>query len=430
MRHAIILIGAALLLASCDSSTTANGPNAGGDDFPNALGRALALGMDSSKAWNGLDSANTGTGSGNALSDTASVLASARSFAAACVNDTTAGLLAGTTQAFFATNVCMGGSSYVHDSVVVAASSVVDGNDNANWFSSDTVVPGYSSLTTARPGPGRPFFLSKVDTGKILLNTTRRAGNWQDLQTLVASGGADGILGTGGDNAFWSGTRALLYDGDTTIWFSVTSAIAGAPVIPGTGSPQDSGTALVQKLTRNALVRKLERGLLVAFRDTTGNYPLYWQATTQWITGANRWQAVIGPDPVDSSFHPRDTVTVIDRFHAGILADSTRMEVRALLGPDPRKHDRDSLFSVRLERLRTLQFDRHTVWQFTSDNPVANGSESKSGTLYAEVDRADGTYVKFTGTWGGGVFTGTYTTPTATGTIVVARDGSVVSTGK
>ena len=64
------------------------------------------------------------------------------------------------------------------------------------------------------------------------------------------------------------------------------TAVAGAPVIPGTGSPQDSGTALVQKLTRNALVRKLERGLLVAFRDTKGRIiPSDWTVVEWPVTG-------------------------------------------------------------------------------------------------------------------------------------------------
>jgi hypothetical protein len=434
MRHAIILIGAALLLASCDSSTTANGPNAGGDDFPNsvtALGRELALGMDSSQSWNGLDSATTGVGTGNALSDTANA-GSARRLAAACV-DTSYLTLAGS-EATWTSNACLGASGFVRDSSVIA---YFTGADSANldtvyWSSVDTSLLGYESYTTLQDASGRGYFLIKsADTGKVQYTVKRTAGGWTDLQNVLASGGADGILGTGGDNAFWLATRVLLRPaGDTATWVSLSpyNPSAGIPVY---GGPGDSGVTWAQKLVRDATWRHTERGLLVDFRDSTLNYPRFWQATTVWnVTGWNRWQAAFNPKSVDSTFKARDTVTLLDRFHSGLTADSTHIEAHALLGPDLRKPVTDSLLSVSLERLRVLQNDRHTIWQFTSDTPVASGAQPTSGTLFARVDFADKTYVQFHGHLSQGIFSGTYSNGTDSATVVVARNGTVQSSTK
>jgi hypothetical protein len=242
MRHAIILIGAALLLASCDSSTTANGPNAGGDDFPNsvnALGRELALGMDSSQNWNGLDSASTGVGTGNALADSTSA-GSARRLAAACVD--TSYLTIASSKAIWNSNVCLGLLGLlgtVRDSSVVA---YFQGLDSANldtvfWSSVDTNLLGYESYTTLQDASGRGYFLiNSPDTGKVQYMVKRTAGGWTDLQTVLASGGADGILGTSGDNAYWLATRVLLRPaGDTATWVSLAPYKTGIPVYGGPG---------------------------------------------------------------------------------------------------------------------------------------------------------------------------------------------------
>jgi hypothetical protein len=174
--------------------------------------------------------------------------------------------------------------------------------------------------------------------------------------------------------------------------------------------------------------------VLVDFRDSTLNYPRFWQATSQWtggiLNGANRWQAVFNPKNPDSTFLPRDTVMLVDRFHSYVVSDSTRLDVKAILGSDLRKPAMDSLLSVSLERLRLLQNDRHTIWQFTSDTPVASGTQPTSGTLFVHVDFADNTYVQFHGHLSQGTFAGTFSNGTDSATVVVNRDGTVQSTSK
>lgn len=437
MRHATLLIGASLLLAACDSSTTASGPQAGGEDFPNtvnALGRSLALGMDSTKNWNGLDSASTDAGTGgSSLQDSGAAFA-ARMFGVSCTDDSALGILDAST-AYFQKTTCIPGSlGSVHDSLAIAYYPGITGADidTVYWWSTDSLRPlvGYESYTWIKPS-SRSFVLVKGDTGKVEFNVRRTAGRWTDKTWMIADGGRDHVIGTGDDNTFWNATRSLVKDAtaaapDTSWALWIQPGIAGAPVI-GTS---DSGLARVTKQTKLAVGRRTESGLIVAHRDTTRNYAELWSAFTDrspW--GYTRFQTAYGPRS-DSSFRARDTVRLLDRFRAVAGSDSARTDVVAILGPTLADHSKDSVVSLRYERFRTALNEKHTLWQIQSDNPVANGSESKSGTVFAHVDFADGSYAQFHGRWSTSLFSGTWSNGTDSATVVVKRDGTVVSMTK
>jgi len=431
MRHAIILIGAALLLASCDSSTTANGPNAGGDDFPNsvnALGRELALGMDSTKNWNGLDSASTDVGTGSS-----SLLDSSSAFAGRMLSTCQNRLAWDTTVAYFAQDTCIAGAT-IYDSIAFGGYfHGMQGSDidTVYWWSTDTLHPltGFESYTWIQPN-SRKFVLVKGDTGRVQFNVRLTAGRWTDLTAMIADGGRDGIITTGDDNTYWSASRSLVRDAGTapdTSWaLWIEPGTSGLPVI-GTS---DSGLARVTKLTKLLVGRRTESGLIVAHRDTTRNYAELWSAfTDRTPLGYTRFQSAYGPRP-DSSFRARDTVKLLDRFRAVAGSDSARTDVTAILGPTLVDHSKDSVLSLSYESYRAAQLDRHALWQIQSDNPVANGSESKSGSVFAHVDFSDGTYAQFHGRWNALYFTGTWSNGTDSATVVVARNGAVQSMTK
>jgi|GEM_PF-1394562 len=432
MRHAIILtIGAALLLSSCDSSTTANGPNAGGDDFPNsvsALGRDLALGMDSTKNWNGLDSASTDVGTGGT-----SLLDSSSAFAARAFSTCQNRLAWDTTVAYLAQDTCVAGAT-IYDSIAFGGYfHGMQGSDidTVYWWSADTLHPliGFDSYTWIQPY-SRKFLLVKGDTGKVQFDVRYTAGRWTDLTEMVADGGRDHIITTGDDNTYWSATRSLVRDAgsapDTSWALWIEPGTPGLPVI-GTS---DSGTARVTKLTKLLIGRRTESGLIVAHRDTTRNYAELWSAyTDRTLLGYTRFQSAYGSRP-DSSFRARDTVKLLDRFHAVAGSDSSRTDVTAILGPTLVDHSKDSVLALRFERYNAVLSDRHILWTIQSDNPVANGSESKSGSVFAHVDFSDGTYAQFHGRWNALSFTGTWSNGTDSATVVVARDGTVQSMTK
>jgi len=434
MKTATILLGAALFLASCDANTTASGPQAGREDFPNAmtgLGRALAQGMDSTKNWNGLDSASTDVGTGGSgLGDSSATLA-ARAFGV-CAADSGSGLLSGS-QAYFEKTTCIPGTllGYVHDSVVLAYwAGITEADiDTVYWWSTDSVRTGYESYTWILPY-SRDFVLMKGDTGKTKFNVRRTAGRWTDLTEMVADGGRDGQIGTGDDNSYWWATRSLVKNAATapdTSWaLWIQQGEAGKPVI---GS-SDSGLARVTKYTKLAVGNRVESGLIVAHRDTTRNYAYLWSAVTdRTALGYKRYQAVWGPR-ADSSFRARDTVKLMDRFHALSGTDSTRTDVVAILGPSLVDHSKDSVVSLTYERNRTGLAERHTYFKIQSDNPVANGAESQAGSVQAKVEYADGSFGQFHGRWNLQLFTGTWSNGTDSFTVVVRRDGTVQSATK
>lgn len=433
MKPSIFLLGAALFLASCDATTTTAGPRAGGEDFPNtleALGRTLALGMDSTQDWNGLDSASTDVGTGgSALQDSATAFAG-RSLAL-CKDDSSLTIFDGT-KASFQKTTCLAGTlvGSVHDSLVIAYYPGIteQGIDTVYWWSTDSLRVGYQSYTWLQPY-SRSYLLVKGDTGKAWHNVRRKAGRWTDFTSMLADGGRDRILGTGGDNTFWSATRSLVRDAsgapDTSWALWIEPGVPGQPVL----GASDSGLARVTRLDRYPLRRKLESGLIMAHRDTLRNYALLWSARTDWNYGLTRWQTAYGSRP-DSSFRARDTIRFLDRFRLTGKLDSTRIESKAILGPSLDRRDRDSMLSIRYERYRSNLLERHTIWEIQSDNPVANGSESKSGKMFTRIEFSNGTYGQFQGRWDAQFFTGTWSTATDSFTVVVRRDGAIESANR
>jgi hypothetical protein len=438
-RSIILLLGAVLVLTACDATTTADGPRAGGEDFPNAvnaLGRALALGMDSTQDWNGLDSASTEAGlGGSALQDSAAGLA-ARSLAL-CKDGSSFDILSGDTKALFQKTTCLAGTltGSVHDSLVIAYYPGITEKaiDTVYWMSTDSSLLGYQNFTWLEPH-SRAYFLVKGDTGKVWYNVRRKSGRWTDFTHTLADGGNDRILGTDKDNTYWSSSRSLVKNADASpdtawaVW--IQSAVAGQPVI----GAADSGLVRATRLDRYLARRKVESGLLMAHRDETRNYAQLWSARTDWNSGLTRWQTVYG-NRSDSSFRSRDTVRFLDRFRHADKLDSTRVEATAILGASLARHDQDSMLSIRYERYRSSLVERHTIWQIQSDNPVANGSESKSGTIFARVEFADtsyahAAYAQFHGRWDATVFVGTWSNGEDSATIRVSRNGVVLSSTK
>ncbi|MBK9578618.1 MAG: hypothetical protein IPK50_12130 [Fibrobacterota bacterium] len=406
MKRLLLASACAAMLSGCLSSE----PQSGGEDFPNtvsALGRALALGMDSSQSWNGLDSAQTSLSVPPGATDSSILRAAgARRLAAACVDTGYGGLLGGS-RAYFVKNVCVGvADGYKRDSLAFGGyfEKMKESDIDTVFMSrSDSVRPllGFSRSESVTDASGRGYFLQKSDTGRVRVSTVRKLGRLSDVSDLVLGTGPDRRFSTLADNEFWTGSHGVLRDGDTVDWMDIRPAIAGVPVI-GVG---DSGLALATKVAIGASHRKVERGILVAFRDESKNYPRRWETKHFWDNGGFREESVLGPKP-DSTFRPRDTVLVLQR--AQVRGDSLRQEIRALMGPDPRNRKQDSLLSVRSIRYRSGGAERKTVWEFQSDRPVADGSEPVSGRILVRIDFAEGSYIEFDGTWKDGQFAGTW----------------------
>ncbi|MBK8801718.1 MAG: hypothetical protein IPN71_06590 [Fibrobacteres bacterium] len=406
MKRLLLASLCAAMLAGCLSSQ----PQSGGEDFPNtvsALGRALAQGMDSSQSWNGLDSAQAALSLSGGVSDTSRLRKiSARRQAEGCVDTGYGGSLGGS-RAYFVKNVCVGqADGYKRDSLAFGGyfEKMKESDIDTVFLSqSDSVRPvvGFSRRESVTDASGRGYFLLKSDTGRIRVAAQRKWGSWTEVSDLVTGTGPDRRFSTSKDNEMWSGFKGLLRGADTTEWLDIRSLVPNQPVI-GAG---DSGQALVLKIAAGAGPRKTERGVIVAFRDSLGNYPRRWQTTTLWDNGAFREEAVLGPRP-DSTFRPRDTVLVLERAQA--RGDSLRQEIRALMGPDPRNRKQDSLLSVRTIRYRSSGAERRTLWEFRSDRPVADGSEPVSGKILVRIDFAEGSYIEFDGTWKDGQFAGTW----------------------
>lgn len=233
--------------------------------------------------------------------------------------------------------------------------------------------------------------------------------------------GPDGLWDPGEDNRVYSGSRTILLLADTIQHERFTPYVAGAPVLSG---KNDSNLVWVDKIRRHPLRVRTERGLIMAYRDSVRNYPAFWRSQTDWVGGGARQETVFGARP-DSQFLAGDTVTILDRAQRD--GDTLRVEVRAKLSPTPNDRKRDSLLSLRAERYRPGRFERHSIWQFVSDKPIANGKDAESGKLFARVDLSDGRWIQFDGRWELGVFSGSYSTGNDSGSIVVNRDGSVRS---
>lgn len=406
MKRILLFSVCAALLTGCFS----NEPQSGGEDFPNtvsALGRALAMGMDSSQSWNGLDSANASLAVVSGVEDTSRLRSiSARMLASSCVDTGFGGLLS-PTHAYFVKTICVGlGEGYRRDSLAFGGYfKGMDSSDVDTVFLSqtDSVRPllNFSRRESVRDASGRGYFLLKSDTGRVLLTTERKRGSWTEWSELVTGTGPDRRFSTAGDNEMWSGRTGLFRGTDTIQWMQILPQIPSLPVI-GAG---DSGLVLATKFVVEGGRRKTERGVLVAFRDSLRNYPRRWETKSVWDNGGFRHEAVLGPRP-DSTFRPRDTVVVLLR--AQVRGDSLRQEIRALIGPDPRNRKQDSLLSVRSIRYRASGAERRTTWEFQSDRPVADGSEPVSGRILVRIDFAEGSYIEFDGTWKDGQFAGTW----------------------
>lgn len=423
MKRSIILFGMALFLAACDSGPTADGPRAGGEDFPNtvqALGRTLALGADSSKQWNSLDSADVGISGDAPLSDTAKLVA-ARSLV--CNDGSYDGLLGGLPVRYFKVDNKCGLLGSVRDSIVVGLIDNPSGSkDTALYFMSvDSQLLRYQKLTTITDADGDGLILLRNDPGKVNLMERTTAGLWTAYTRMLMDPGPDGLYDPGADNRVYSGSRTLVRLQDTIAHETFDPYVAGQPVLSGTS---DSSLVRVVKTRNSAFRKRTEFGLIMAFRDTTHNYPAFFRTHTAWTGGAVRDELVFG-SRTDSMFHGGDSVTVIDRAKVGV--DTSRIEVRAIMSKTLSDRSGDSLLSVRAERYRSGLFERHSVWQFVSDTPMANGSDPQSGKLSARVDFSNGQWISFEGQLTLISFTGTYMTPTDTATIVVDRHGKVLS---
>ena len=416
---------AGLALAACDSiSSTANG-RAGGEDFPNtvqALGRALALGADSSGDWNALDSAGTTVSGDASLADTADLVA-ARSQGLWCSDTAYEGLLSGSV--YFRVGVkCPEAGLKVQDSIAL---SLVDraggGKDTVvRALEVDSILLGqYRKLTTLVDADGDGGILLRTDPGRALLAVRKTAGRWTLWSRMLMDPGPDKLWDPGEDNRVYSGSRTLLLLADTVDHESFAPYVSGAPILSG---KTDSHLVWIDKIRRHPLRVRTERGVLMAFRDSSRNYPAFWRSRTEWVGGGVRFETVFG-SRADSQFVAGDTVTILDRAMRD--GDSLRVEVRAKLSPVPSDRTRDSLLSLRAERYRPGRFERNSVWEFVSDRPIGNGKDADSGDLFARVDFSDGRWIQFDGRWELGVFSGTFSTGNDSGSIVVNRDGSVRS---
>lgn len=425
MKRFIPILCAALVMAACDLGSTANGPRAGGEDFPNtvqALGRALALGADSSGDWNSLDSADIAVSGDASLSDTVRLVA-ARGQGLWCSDTSYEGALSGAI--YFKVGVqCPKIGLMIQDSLALSVVDRTGGGKDTVFYAiqvDSTLLGEYRKLITIVDADGDGRFLFRNDPGRAVLSARKTAGRWTLWSRMVMDPGADGLWDPGEDNRVYSGSRTLLLLTDTIQHELYTSYVAGAPVLSG---KLDSNLVWVDKIRRHPARVRSERGLIMAYRDSTRNYPAFWRSQTDWAGGGVRYETVFG-SRADSQFVAGDTVTLLDRAKRD--GDSLRVEVRAKLSPIPNDRTRDSLLSLRAERYRSGAFERKSVWEFVSDKPIANGKDAESGELFARVDFSDGRWILFDGRWDLGVFTGTFSTGNDSGTIVVNRDGTVRS---
>ncbi len=425
MKRFISILCAALVMAACDASSTANGPRAGGEDFPNimqALGRALALGADSSGDWNSLDSADIAVSGDASLSDTARLVA-ARGQGLWCSDTSYDGVLSG--GIYFKVGVkCPKIGLMIQDSLALSVVDRADGGKDTVFKVvqvDSTLLGEYRKLITIVDADGDGGFLLRNDPGRAVLSARKTAGRWTLWNRMVMDPGPDGLWDPGEDNHVYSGSRTLLLLADTIQHEQYTPHVAGAPLLAG---KTDSNLVWVDKIRRHPMRVRTDRVLIMAYRDTARNYPAFLRAKTDWAGGGVRHETVFG-SRADSQFVAGDTVTLLDRAQRD--GDSLRVEVRAKLSPIPNDRTRDSLLSLRAERFRPGSFERRSVWDFVSDKPVANGKDAESGKLFARVDFSDGRWIQFDGRWDLGVFTGNFSTGNDSGAIVVNRDGTVRS---
>lgn len=425
MKSSIFLLGAALFLAACDATTTADGPRAGGEDFPNtleALGRTLATGADSSQSWNSLDSAQAQIEGDSLLADT-SMQTAARRMDLLCSDRLAEGLLPGTEIYFKSTTKCLPGLGRAHDSIALTVDpNAAGGKDTAfRILSVDTVLLRYQVLTTVVDADGDGKFLLRNDPGKVWLEVLKTSGRWTLRERSLLGPGIDGLYTPGEDNWYYAHSKTLFLDRDTVEHQTFEPKIPGRAILAG---QDDSAPTWVAKLQIAPNRRRTERALFQIFRDEKRNHPLFFAVRTLWNGGTVHDELVYGDGP-DSLLVLGDTVTYLNRAKNG--TDSVNLRVKAILSRKRNDRTGDSLLSVRLERLRPGRSERYSLWELVSDAPVANGQDAKSGTLHARVEFANGTWIEFRGTWTAGVFSGTARTPSDSSRVVVGRDGTIES---
>jgi len=411
---------AALLAAGCTSTPSER--TAGGEDFPNtleALGRALAEGVDSSANWSGLEEASTASGSAVYPESTDAV--AGRISAASCRPASDTGLLPDG-WAWISNTRCPDDGGILRDSLVVRPSDTL-----VRLYAQDSSGPLglVRRIDAFRPDSGDGFRQTSWP-GRIRLETVGIRGRWRVRSEVVLDAGPDLAWSTQADNRLWKGGRILLRGTDTLDGWRVRSwPDSSVPVFgPESG---DSGRAHMvrQQILSSGAVRT-ESSVLMAFRADSLNYPIRHQATTRW--NATTWtsQSILGTRP-DSSFRPGDSVLFLRRGRSG--ADSLREEILFLASPSPRDRGGDRLLALRSVRFRAAATERRVTIEATPSASLGPGAPFTDGAISLRVERSDGATLSFRGTMASGVASGRWRSDTDSGSVVLDSRGRVLSTG-
>lgn len=412
---------ASLLAWSCTTSTPER--SAGGEDFPNtleALGRALAEGVDSSAAWNGLDEASTAAGS-SVYPDSSGAIAG-RLAVGECVEDSGAGLLPGG-WAWMRSTRCADDGGILRDSMVIRPSDSLIRLFVQDSTGSNGLV---RRLDIFRPDTGDGF-RQKGWSGLVRIETIGIRGRWRSRGEVVLDAGPDLDWDTESDNRLWRGGHLTLRGSDTTdSWTVVPWPETGAPLWEVASG--DSGTAFLRRkqfLPSGAV--RTEGSLLTIFRHDSLNYPRRFHSETIWSPTLWILQSITGSRP-DSSFRPGDTAIYLRRRQAA--QDTLREEIRFLASPDPRDRRGDRLLQFRRIRFHSSSTERFTLLDATPAGPLDPGTPFTEGKVNLVVERADGEHLTFTGEMAGGIATGRWTSRTDSGTVVLDSRGRVLSTSR
>jgi len=408
----------AAVLSSCSSSTADR--TAGGEDFPNtleALGRALAEGVDSSASWNSLDEASTSPVAG--LPDSLEFLAG-RARSLLCTPDSSYGPLPdGFT--YLRKTTCPAGGR-VEDSLVIRLSDSVVRvlvRDSSGLLGLVRKVQTF----VADSGDG---FRLKGYAGRVRIATVATKGKWRAESELVLDAGADLDWDTEADNALWRGGQATIRDELDTVdrWSVLPWARRAGPVYDArTG---DSGRASVERrqILSDGAVRT-ESSVVMAFRRDSLNYPLRFRSRLRWSEALWKESSVFGPRE-DSVFLPGDTAVFLNRRHAG--SDSVREEIRFLAGPDPRDRSGDRLVFLSSTRRHAGRSEVEVRMEAAPSTPLVSDAVFTDGRIVLRVLRADGDTIRFEGTMNAGVSEGRWKTRSDSGFVRLDSRGRVLGT--
>lgn len=415
-----ILGGLLAIVLACGCTTSDPERTAGGEDFPNtleALGRALAEGVDSSADWNGLGEASTAPSSSVYPDSTTAV--AGRLLENGCVEGSDAGLLLGG-WAWMRNTRCPADGGILRDSMVIRVSDSL-----IRLFVQDSTGPTglVRRLDIFRPDTGDGF-RQKGWAGRVRVETIGIRGRWRTRAEIVLDAGPDLDWDTEADNRLWRGGHLTFRGTDTTDAWTVAPWPDSERPLWGVASG-DSGSALLQRRQRLASgAVRTESSLLMAFRTDSLNYPLRFLSETVWSPGLWVIQSITGYQP-DSSFRPGDTAVYLRRRHAG--ADTLREEIRFVASPDPRDRGGDRLVGFRRTRFRALGSERFTLLEAVPTRPLTSGTPFTEGKVNLVVERADGERLTFVGDMSGGIATGRWTSRSDSGSVVLDSDGRVLS---